>query len=147
MICPFCDPVEVVYRSIIANEHAFALLTHTPIVPGHTMICPKRHVTYYEETTADEKAAIEALRERIKEALRAVFNAEGFNYAWNEEPIGGQTVPHFHLHIVPRIEGDAGIYQYEPREFLYRPGARTALTPHEELMEIAQLIRQQCGGA
>jgi hypothetical protein len=39
-------------------------------------------------------------------------------------------------------EGDAGIYKYEPREFIYRPGARTVATPQEELNEVAELIKK-----
>lgn len=52
----------------------------------------------------------------------------------------GQTVPHFHLHIVPRKSGDAGILEYEPRVFLYRPGTR-AISPSEELQQTAELIK------
>ena len=89
-----------------------------------------------------EKIAVEDLRIKIKHALIKCLKAEGFNYAWNEEEIGGQSVPHFHLHIVPRKEGDAGIYEYEPREFIYRPGPRTVLTEQEELNEIAELIKK-----
>lgn len=52
----------------------------------------------------------------------------------------GQTVPHFHLHVVPRKTGDAGISEYEPRVFLYRPGSR-AVSPLDELIQTAALIR------
>lgn len=141
MNCPFCTDQEVKDRIIIENDLAFAFPTNTPIVPGHILICPKRHIQYYENATQEEKSAIEELREKIKHALRKALNAEGFNYAWNEEKAGGQSVPHFHLHIVPRKEGDAGVYEYEPREFLYRTGPRTVTTPNEELIEIIELIR------
>lgn len=140
MNCDFCDNPAVLKRTIIENDLAYAFPTHTPIVPGHILIAPKRHVQYYEETTAGEKVAIEELREKLKAALLKVFDAQGFNYAWNEEEVGGQSVPHFHLHIVPRKAGDAGVHQYEPREFLYRPGTR-AQSPDGELQEIIQAIK------
>ncbi len=57
----------------------------------------------------------------------------------NDEKVAGQSVPHFHLHIVPRQEGDTGIYQYDPRQFLYRPGSR-AESPELELQEISHLL-------
>ncbi len=140
MNCAFCTNPDVKKRTIIENDLAFAFPTNTPIVPGHILIVPKRHIQYYEAATPEEKVAIEELREKIKAASLKAFEAQGFNYAWNEEEIGGQSVPHFHLHIVPRKKGDAGIYQYEPREFLYRPGARAA-SPDEELFGVIESIR------
>jgi len=140
--CPFCTDKEVKERVIVENELAFAFPTLTPIVPGHILICPKRHVKYYDDVTQEEKKAIEELRVKIRLALKETFQAEGFNYAWNEEKIGGQSVPHFHLHIVPRKEDDEGTYKYEPREFLYRPGPRHVDTPNEALLEIVASIRK-----
>lgn len=140
--CPFCNEKEIKQRLIIENELVFAFPTNIPIVPGHILLCPKRHVQYYEEITLEEKIAIEELRFKLKKALLKAFKAEGFNYAWNEEEVGGQSVKHFHLHIVPRKEGDVGIHKYEPREFLYRPGPRTIITPQEELNEVAELVKK-----
>lgn len=141
--CPFCTNQEVKDRTIIENDVAFAFPTNTPIVPGHILVCPKRHIQYYEEATPEEMSGIEELRAKLKIALKAVVGAEGFNYAWNEEKIGGQSVPHFHLHIVPRRGGDEGVYGYEPREFLYRPGPRSVATPNEDLMEIVESIKRE----
>lgn len=111
-------------------------------VSSKILICPKRHIQYLEDSTSEEREVIEELRHKIKKALKKVFDARGFNYAWNEEKIGGQSVPHFHLHIVPRKEGDASVYKYEPREFLYCPGPRTVITPHEGLNEVVDLIKK-----
>lgn len=141
MDCPFCTDKEVKDRIIIENDLAFAFPTYTPIVPGHILICPKRHIQYYEDSTSDERNAIEELRAKLKIALKKVFQAQGFNYAWNEEVVGGQSVSHFHLHILPRKEGDTGVHNYDPREFLYRPNTRSVTTPNEELMEVVELIK------
>ena len=142
MDCPFCTNQEVKDRIVIENDLAFAFPTNTPIVPGHILICPKRHIQYYEDATLEERNAIEELRIKLKKALKTSLGVQGFNWAWNEDKIGGQSVPHFHLHVVPRKEGDQGIYQYEPREFLYRPAPRTVGTPNEELMEIVRLVQK-----
>jgi diadenosine tetraphosphate (Ap4A) HIT family hydrolase len=80
------------------------------------------------------------LRTKITAALIKLYGAQGFNYAWNEGSLAGQTVPHFHLHVIPRKEGDAGIYEYEPRKFLYRPGSREK-TPQAELLAFTREIR------
>ena len=142
MDCPFCSNKEVKERIIIENDLAFAFPTNTPIVQGHILICPKRHIQYYEDATMEEKNSIEELRIKIRKALIKTLSAQGFNWAWNEEKIGGQSVPHFHLHVVPRKDGDQGVYQYEPREFLYRPSPRTLITPNNELMKIVRLIQE-----
>lgn len=142
MHCPFCTDSEVKSRTIIESDLAFAFPTNTPIVPGHILIIPKRHEAKYENLTNEEKASIEHLRIKMIHALNKVFGGEGFNFAWNDGGLAGQSAPHFHLHVVPRKEGDAGIYKYEPREFLYRPGPRTVTTPNEELLEIVELIKR-----
>jgi diadenosine tetraphosphate (Ap4A) HIT family hydrolase len=141
MPCPFCTQQDIKDRTIVENDLAFAFPTNIPILPGHVLICPKRHIQYYEDATQEEKNAIEELRVKIKKALKDALGAQGFNWAWNEERIGGQSVPHFHLQVVPRKDGDEGIYKYEPREFLYRPGPRSVATPNEELIEVARVIK------
>lgn len=142
--CAFCDAASLADRLIIENDLARAFPTNAPIVAWHVLIAPKRHTQYFEELTAEEKDAIEELRMRLHATFKKAVGAEGFNYAWNEEKIGGQSVPHFHLHMLPRKEGDAGVYRYEPREFIYRPipvEQRPAST-EEELHEVARKIRE-----
>ncbi|MBA3956834.1 MAG: HIT domain-containing protein [Parachlamydiaceae bacterium] len=126
---------------VIAKSHlAFSFLTHMPIVPGHTLICPIRCVDTCEELTIEEWKEVLDLKYLVCKALKNAFNSEGFNFAWNIGENAGKTVPHFHLHVVPRKLGDTGILQYEPRVFLYRPGSR-AISPSEELRQTAELIR------
>lgn len=139
--CVYCESPEIKARAIIEDGLAWAFPTNIPIVPGHVLIVPKRCVALFEDLTADERTAIFALRDRLKRALTTVFGAEGFNYAWNEGTLAGQSVPHFHLHMLPRKTGDTGITEYEPRQFLYRPGERTA-SPEEELRSVAESIKK-----
>jgi len=143
MDCAFCDIDQIKDRTIIENDLACAFPTNAPIVVGHTLIAPKRHVQYFEELTIEEREALEELRINLHGAMKKAFGAEGFNYAWNEEKIGGQSVPHFHLHILPRIQGDAGVHDYEPRQFIYRPIPvdQRPQSTQQELREIAGIIR------
>ncbi len=140
MKCVYCELPEIKLRTVAENDLAWAFPTNIPITPGHMLVIPKRCVVKYGDLTADEKIAIEELRVKIVGALTKVFAAEGFNFAWNEAEVGGQAVPHFHLHIVPRKEGDTGIYEYDPRKFLYRPGSREK-TPEAELDVVARQIK------
>lgn len=138
--CLYCTKQEIKDREITGNDLVWVFPTNIPIVPGHVLIAPRRCVAKYENLTNEEKQAIEDMRVRIITALKKAFGAEGFNYAWNENEIAGQSIPHFHLHILPRTTGDQGITEYEPRKFLYRPGSRET-TPEEELIVICKTIQ------
>jgi len=140
MSCVYCDLPEIQAREIARNDLARVLPTNIPITPGHLLVMPLRCVTTFSELTGEERAAIFDLTARARDALIKEYGAEGFNYAWNEGGDFGQTVPHFHIHIVPRTTGDTGITKYEPREFLYRPGSREK-TPEDELQAVAKAMR------
>lgn len=115
---------EIKAREIVSNDLAWAFPTNIPITPGHVLISPKRCVRRLEDLSSDERLAILALADQMMAALRKVYGAEGFNCVWNQEKLAGQSVPHFHLHIIPRSEGDTGVLGYDPRSMLYRTGDR-----------------------
>lgn len=140
--CVYCTLPEMKERTIVRNDLAWAFPTNIPITPGHVLVCPVRHVATFEELTPAEKEAIFTLMTQLKAALRELFGAEGFHHDWNENKVGGQSIPHFHLHLVPRKAGDEGITEYEPRKFLYRPGSRET-TPDAELRTISEMIKAQ----
>jgi diadenosine tetraphosphate (Ap4A) HIT family hydrolase len=141
-VCPFCTIPLIQKRAIIRNKLAWAFPTNIPVVPGHVLIVPVRCVALFEDLTEKEKKAIFDIRNQLKKALTKIFKAEGFNYAWNEGELAGQSVPHFHLHMLPRKKDDSGITKYEPRKFLYRPGSREE-SPEEELLAVSELIRNK----
>lgn len=136
----FTELSQIKKRTYLENEYAFGCLTNMPITVGHTLIIPKREVLKYEDLSQEEKNAIEQLRVLAMKKLQEVFGYTGFNFAWNDAKVAGQSVPHFHLHIVGRKEGDTGILEYEPRKFLYRPGSRED-SPEEELQAVTNLLK------
>lgn len=81
------------------------------------------------------------LADQMIVALEKVYGAEGFNCVWNQGQLGGQTVPHFHLHIIPRVQGDTGVLGYDPRSMLYRTGDREA-TPETDLLLVRDKIKK-----
>ena len=142
--CVFCTQPDIQKRVVAKNDLAFAFPTNIPITPGHTLIAPLRCAATFDELTDRELYALFALRKKIAVTLARVFGAEGFNFAWNEGEAAGQTIPHLHLHIVPRRRGDKGSLGYDPRKFLYRPGSREP-SPERELQTIAEEIRKHLG--
>lgn len=140
--CPFCTKEVNNHREILRTDLVWAFPTHTPIVPGHTLIVPVRCVATFEELTEEERKAIFDAMIKVKHALKKSFGAEGFNHAWNENKVGGQSVAHFHLHVLPRTSEDEVKYSYEPREFLYRSTSKRDILPEQELKEVAELIKE-----
>ena len=140
MRCAFCELSEIKERAICSGPLVWAFPTNIPITEGHTLIVPRRCVRSLSELTNVEILAIMRLAKRIQKALKKSFGAEAFNVCWNEGCIAGQTVPHFHLHIIPRKEGDTGLHGYDPRSFLYRIGDRGP-SPEAELLKVSEKIR------
>ena len=138
--CVYCTIPEVKERTIVENDLIWAFPTNIPITPGHTLISPKRCVKKLEDLTVEERQAMLECADQIMASLRIVFGAEGFNCVWNQEKLAGQSVPHFHLHIIPRKEGDTGLLGYDPRSMLYRTGDREP-TSEAELRGVRDRIR------
>lgn len=138
--CAYCTIPEIRSRAIFYDDLVWAFPTNIPITPGHTLISPVRCVKKLGDVTDAERLAIFEAAEKIMAALREAYGAEGFNCAWNQEKLAGQSVPHFHLHVIPRKEGDTGLLGYDPRGMLYRTGDREA-TSEEELLKIRDTIQ------
>jgi diadenosine tetraphosphate (Ap4A) HIT family hydrolase len=102
--CPFCTlPPE---RIIDSNDLALVIRDGYPISPGHTLVIPKRHIGSWFETTPEEQSAMLNLLERAKAFLETELKPDGYNIGINDGPTAGQTVPHLHMHLIPRYKGD-----------------------------------------
>ncbi len=107
--CPFCTlPSE---RIIDSGHHGVVIRDGFPISPGHTLIIPRRHIGSFFELAPDEQPELMALLSRAKSVLDQAFNPQGYNIGINDGPAAGQTVPHLHIHLIPRYNGD----QKDPR--------------------------------
>lgn len=104
MTCPFCTlPPE---RIVQQNDHAIWIFDGFPVAPGHSLIIPKRHVGSFFEVTNEERMAMLALLDATKVAVEEQYRPHAYNIGINDGPAAGQTVPHLHLHLIPRYEGD-----------------------------------------
>ncbi len=77
-----------------------------PVSPGHTLVIPLRHIGSFFELTAVERDCMFELLVRAKAELDHTFQPDGFNIGINDGAASGQTVPHLHLHLIPRYRGD-----------------------------------------
>ena len=142
MRCAFCELPEMKARTILETDLAWVFPSYFPIAPAHLLVCPKRCIATYEELTTEEREALFSLMTAIKPALRSAYRAEGFNYAWNEGRIADQTVPHVHIHLLPRIPGDKEKLGFDPRATFYtnEPGTLTEEQIHVIRDEIKRCL-------
>ena len=107
--CPFCTlPPE---RIIQENQHAVYFLDAYPVSQGHSLIIPKRHIASWFDATAIERDSMISLLDLAKEKITSETSPDGFNIGINDGPAAGQTVPHLHMHLIPRYAND----QPDPR--------------------------------
>lgn len=106
--CIFCAiaakraPAHIIYES----EDTLAFLDAHPIVPGHVLVVPKKHFRNlfdFDETSATGLMRAERI---VARALRVALKADGITVLQSNERAGGQSVFHYHAHVVPRFLGD-----------------------------------------
>jgi diadenosine tetraphosphate (Ap4A) HIT family hydrolase len=102
--CPFCTlPPERIFDQ---NEWAMVIRDGFPVSPGHTLVIPKRHVGSYFELRDAEADAMRSLLLAAKTKVDEAFRPDSYNIGINDGPQAGQTVPHVHMHLIPRYQGD-----------------------------------------
>ncbi len=108
--CIFCEKLESEQDErnlvLLRGELTFVMMNLYPYNNGHLLIAPKRHVGKIEEINEDEMTELFKMTQKMIKVLR-VFKPEGFNVGANLGRVAGAGVPgHFHIHIVPRWNGD-----------------------------------------
>jgi diadenosine tetraphosphate (Ap4A) HIT family hydrolase len=103
--CLFCSlPTG---REIIAESAtAYAIFDKFPVSKGHALVIPTRHVSNYFDLTLQEQMDCLILLNEVKTILQKQFNPDGFNVGINIHAAAGQTVPHAHIHLIPRYQDD-----------------------------------------
>jgi len=103
--CPFCNPVPE-RELIVESAMVYSMLDKFPVSSGHALIIPKRHTASYFDLSFKEQSACFFMLNKVKEILQKRFNPDGFNVGINIGATSGQTVPHVHIHLIPRYNGD-----------------------------------------
>lgn len=103
--CPFCFPSPA-QELIAESATVYAILDKYPVNPGHALIIPKRHCADYFDLSFKEQSACNLVLNEVKKIIQDRFNPEGFNIGINIGEHAGQTVPHVHIHLIPRYKGD-----------------------------------------
>lgn len=129
--CIFCKIAngEIPSTTLYEDEDFRVILDLGPATRGHALLLPKNHFANLFELD-DETAQKEILvAKKMAGKMKAALGADGFNLVQNNGEAAGQTVFHFHMHLIPRYENDnAGI--------LWEPGETTP----EDMAEVKRLV-------
>jgi len=95
-------PERVIYR----GPHFFAVRDAHPVSPGHTLIISNELRSNYFALTAEERDGLDGAIMAAKGLIEIDFTPDGYNIGMNCGEAAGQTVTHFHCHLIPRYRGD-----------------------------------------
>jgi len=102
--CPFCESdIEGVW---LQKAIGLVLWSAFPVTEGHTLVVPRVHVARIYELPPEEQAALWTLVGEARQQLQDRLHPDGFHIGVNDGTAAGQTVPHAHIHIIPRRDGD-----------------------------------------
>jgi diadenosine tetraphosphate (Ap4A) HIT family hydrolase len=102
--CPFCKlPGERIW---LETDTTIAFLDGYPVTEGHALVIPKRHVASLFELPHDEMLHLWEQVAVVRRLLAEQHKPDGFNVGVNDGKAAGQTVPHAHIHVIPRRNGD-----------------------------------------
>nr|WP_300151276.1 HIT family protein [Propionicimonas sp.] len=134
----FCQIVsgELATHEVWRDEQVVAFLDHRPVFKGHVLICPTRHVETLLDLPGELMQPLLTVAQRVAAALGPALGAQGSFVAMNN--VVSQSVPHLHIHVVPRTKGDGLRGFFWPRtryaageEAEYAARLRRALLPDD----------------
>lgn len=103
-VCPFCNPDPS--RQFMAGELVLGLWDAFPVSHGHSLIVTRRHVPDWFSASPAEQSALFGALDYARAEVEKAYQPSGYNIGVNVGASGGQTVPHLHLHLIPRYTGD-----------------------------------------
>ena len=131
--CIFCKIAngEIPAATLYEDEDFRVILDLGPASKGHSLILPKKHAANIYELPDETAGKAMILAKKMAGKLTDALNCDGFNIVQNNGKIAGQTVNHFHLHLIPRYEGDGLNLNWPQQEI-----------SAEQLEEIRQSIKK-----
>lgn len=131
--CIFCKIIrgDIPSTTIYENSEFKVILDVAPATRGHVLILPKEHFDTVFDIDAETAGKLFQLATAVARAIKETLHCDGMNILQNNGTIAGQTVFHFHMHLIPRYEGDGLRLAWKEGE-----------SKPEELEEIKNQIRK-----
>ena len=113
--CIFCKIAngEIPSYTLFENDVVKIILDHLPSSIGHTLVLPKKHYDSIYDLPPNEGADIFAYCVKAANALKQALNFDGLNVLQNNGTAAGQTVNHFHIHLIPRYDDDSLVIDWQ----------------------------------
>ena len=139
--CIFCSIVagDIPARTVYETDDVVAFLDANPLARGHTLVIPKAHATHVGDIDEAVASALFAAVTELTPRVQSAVDADGANVGINDGEAAGQEVPHVHVHVIPRFDGDGGA----PRHAV--GGERPHLSD-DELDEVAETVAAEIDG-
>lgn len=118
-MCIFCKIVnqEIPNYTVYEDEHVLAFLDISQITKGHTLVIPKKHYDNFLACDAVDVKRVMEVTHTLSIKLKNILQCEGMNILTNVNEVAGQSVFHFHVHIIPRYsDKDACVITFNESE-------------------------------
>ncbi|RDU25082.1 HIT family protein [Anaerosacchariphilus polymeriproducens] len=132
--CIFCKIAngEIPTKALYEDEKFIVILDRGPASRGHALLLPKNHYTSLYELPDDIASQALVLAKKMAIKMTRVLKCDGFNILQNNGAVAGQSVFHFHMHLIPRYLGD------EHLKIGWNPGEIS----EEEIDDLVRLIKE-----
>ena len=114
--CIFCKLANGVFETntLYEDDDFRVIFDASPATKGHVLILPKEHAANVFELSEETASKVFVLAKKIATVLKEVTGCEGVNILQNNGEIAGQTVFHFHMHLIPRYKNDKSGFGWKP---------------------------------
>ncbi|MHB9147100.1 MAG: HIT family protein [Candidatus Amoebophilus sp.] len=137
--CAFCNTMVLERQKFYEDDRIIALYTYKPILPGHCLIIPKRHIERFEELADEEIMQMGQVIKKVNQAAKQVFKTSSYILLQKNGLEVGQSVPHVHFHYVPRVSEDNSILKLLLK--LYITNLKKPL-PTEKLYHFTKMMKE-----
>ena len=129
--CIFCKIAagEIPSRKIYEDKDLIAIMDLSPTSKGHSLIIPKEHYTNIYDIDEEIAGKVMKTAKKLATKMTVALNCDGFNLLQNNGETAGQTMFHFHMHLIPRYKGDTVNISWNPG------------TPEQDAAELAAKIK------
>lgn len=131
--CIFCKLAngDIPTNTLYEDDMFRVIFDMSPATKGHALIIPKEHYRNIYDIDSELAGKVFPLAAKMAKVMTDTFNADGFNVIQNNEEVAGQSVFHFHMHLIPRYKGDKALKLWTPGE-----------SDQKELEKMAQDIQE-----